>query len=81
MSTFKYLTNRTLLNKAGAETGRIRVMVKHDSDLAEGDYSCPECKAAGKISQPWKKPFNVKCTSCGLLIRIPKLVNKKKKAA
>jgi transcription elongation factor Elf1 len=77
MGNFKYITNRTLLNKAGEEAGRVRVMVKSGSDKAEGDYTCPECDHKGKVDQIFKRPFTVKCDSCGVTMRLPKLKGKK----
>ena len=77
MGMFRYVTNRTLLSKAGEEKGRIRVMVKKGSDTAEGDYECPECDNKGKINQVFKRPLSVRCEKCGFLMRLPKLKGKK----
>lgn len=77
MGQFRYVTNRTLENKAGVEAGRIRVMVKNGSDQAEGDYHCPECNNKGKVDQLFKRPFSVRCASCKFLMKLPKLKKKK----
>jgi ribosomal protein L37AE/L43A len=79
MGQFKYITNRTVPNKAGKEdAGNVRIMVKADSDTAEGDYVCPECQYSGKINQPFRKPVIVKCTKCSYSMKLPKLKGKKK---
>ena len=79
MRQFKYITNRSLPNKAGEEDkGKIRVLVRNESDTAEVDYACPECKASEHIEKLWARPFSVKCSKCGFLMRIPKLKGKKK---
>ena len=78
MRQFRYVTNRTLVNKAGQQAGKIRIMVKIDADQAEGDYRCPECQHEGKISQVFKRPFSIHCTGCNLLIRLPRLKGKAK---
>jgi hypothetical protein len=44
MGLYKYVTNRTLKNKAGEEKGKIKVLVPNDSDTAQVDYVCPECE-------------------------------------
>ncbi|MBL7160836.1 MAG: hypothetical protein ISS93_03235 [Candidatus Aenigmarchaeota archaeon] len=76
MRQFSYVTNRTLVNKAGKESGRMRVMVKVGSTQAEGDYHCPECGHDGKVSQAFKRPFTIRCGKCNVLIRMPRLKNK-----
>jgi len=84
MGNYKYITNRTLRNKAGQENGRLKAFVKKESDNMEGEYECPECGHKGKINQVWKRPFSVKCEGCGFLIRIPKMkdeIKREKKAA
>ena len=84
MGNYRYISNRILKNKANQETGWIKVRVPNDSDTAEGMYKCPECEHQDKISQEFKRPFNLKCGKCGFLIRMPKLkdeIKKEKKAA
>lgn len=79
MGKFRYVTNRTVLSKAGEEKGKIKVLVKDGSDVAETDYVCPECGFSEHIEPEWKKPFSVKCSKCGFLIKIRKLKNEIKK--
>lgn len=73
---YRYITNRTLQNKAGKVTGKIRVVVRINSDNAETDYVCPECSNSGHEVKFWKRPFSIKCKKCGFLIRLPKLKGK-----
>ncbi|MFH1364050.1 MAG: hypothetical protein ABIH52_00155 [Candidatus Aenigmatarchaeota archaeon] len=79
MSIFKYVTNRQVKNKAGEDTGRMKLFVKKDSELAEGEYTCPECRHNGKINDPWVKPFAIKCEKCNITIKLPKLLKQFKK--
>ncbi len=79
MGQFKYVTNRTLQNKAGELKGKIRVLVKADSDTAEVDYVCPECENGEHAEQEWKKPFSIKCSKCGGAIKLRKLKDEIKK--
>jgi hypothetical protein len=78
MGQFRYMTNRTLVNKAGEEAGKLRAVVRNGSDTAEVDYTCPECAHSEHVETPWKRPFSVKCGKCGFLMRLPKLKGKKK---
>ena len=81
---YKYVTNRTLKNKAGEEKGRIKVLVPADSDTAHVDCICPECGLSEHKELPWQRPFSVKCSKCGAVMKIPKLkdeIKKEKKAA
>lgn len=79
MGMFRYMTNRTLSNKAGKEdAGRMKAFVRNGSETLEGEYMCPECGNEGKISQVFKRPINIKCEKCGFLIRMSKLKGKRK---
>ncbi len=79
MGNFRYITNRTLADKKGNEdSGRVRMMVRNGSDIAEGDYLCPECHHTGKIHQLFKRPIIVKCGKCGYSMRLPRLKGKAK---
>ena len=80
MGKYRYITNRTVLNKQGEEKGRIRVLVPADSDTAQVDYKCPECGNEEHVEKPWKRPFSVKCSKCGFLIRLPRLKDEIKKS-
>jgi len=76
MGQYRYITKRTLQNKAGEDRGTILVTVKKDSDRAEGKYTCPECGAQGAVNQEFKRPFSVKCQNCGFRMRLPKMKGK-----
>ena len=78
MSQYKYVSNRTVANKNGEEKGKLRVLVRADSETAEVDYVCPECSDSRHIEKPWQRPFNVKCEKCGFLMKLPKLKGKVK---
>ena len=81
---YRYVTNRTLKNKANDDKGRIKVLVPADSDTAQVDYVCPECAFSEHKEQPWQRPFFAKCSKCGAMMKIPKLkdeIKKEKKAA
>lgn len=73
MGLYKYVTNRTIPNKAGRETGRVRMMVKSGSDTAEVEYTCSECLHQGKISQYFQRPLAVKCQKCSFTMKLPKM--------
>jgi transcription elongation factor Elf1 len=73
MGQFRYVTNRILADREGNEKGRIRIMVRTGSDQCEGDYTCPECSSKGRVNQIFKRPLNVRCESCGFLMKLPKL--------
>ena len=84
MGNYRYITNRVLLNKAGEEKGNIAVLVPNESDMAKVRYRCPECSHSEQTEQEWKRPFSVKCSGCGALIRLPRLkdeIKKEKKKA
>jgi len=78
MALYSYVTNRTIPNKKGEETGKVRAFVKTGSDTAEVDYTCAECGKAEHITQPFKRPFSLKCRACGVVMKLPKLKGKKK---
>ncbi len=79
MGKYRYVTNRTLMNKAGEETGNIAVLVPKESDIAKVKYKCPECGHTEQTEKPWKRPFSVKCSNCGFLMRLPKLLSQFKR--
>ncbi|UCD02633.1 MAG: hypothetical protein JSV63_02460 [Candidatus Aenigmatarchaeota archaeon] len=79
MGMYRYVTNRTLKNRAGEEKGRIKALVPTDSETAQIDYVCPECGFSEHKEQPWQRPFSVKCSKCSLDIKIPKLKDEIKK--
>ncbi len=79
MGKYRYITNRTLTNKAGEEKGMIAVIVPKDSDMARVKYRCPECGYSEQTEKEWKRPFSVKCSKCGFLIRLPRLMDEFKR--
>jgi peptide subunit release factor 1 (eRF1) len=84
MGNYRYITNRTLLNKAGEEKGNIAVMVPNDSSMAKVRYRCPECGHSEQGEQEWKRPFSLKCSGCGHPMKLPRLkdeIKKEKKKA
>ncbi|MBU0953548.1 MAG: hypothetical protein KKA90_03965 [Nanoarchaeota archaeon] len=78
MATFRFITNRVVKSPEGKE-GRIKMLVRVGSDMAEGEYKCPACGDNGKINQPFKKPIMVKCTACSFLMRLARLKDEMKK--
>ena len=72
-SKIRYITTRDLKNSKGEVTGKIRVLVLKGETEALVEYTCPECGYHEKTKKPWKRPFSVKCSNCGYLIRVPKL--------
>ena len=76
---FRYVTNRTLLNKAGEEKGMIAVLVPKEGDVAKVRYRCPECQHTEQTEEAWKKPFSVKCGGCGKSMKLPKLMAQHKR--
>jgi ssDNA-binding Zn-finger/Zn-ribbon topoisomerase 1 len=79
VGNFKYITNRTIFNDQGKETGRIAVLVRNGSDDADVKYTCPECEFSEQTKRPWKRPFSLKCSKCGFLIRLPRLKDEMKR--
>ena len=79
MGNFRYITNRILLNKSGKENGNIAVLVPNGSDTARVRYRCPECGHSEQGEREWKRPFSVKCSSCGFMIRLSRLKDEIKK--
>ncbi len=53
-------------------SGKIRVLVLKDG-IARTEYLCPDCSHHGYEEKEWKRPFSVKCSSCGKTIRVPRL--------
>lgn len=69
----EYITNRTLKNKDGKFTGRIKIIKLKEEELARVEYVCPECLYEEKIRKKWKRPFSIRCSKCNILIRVPSL--------
>lgn len=84
MGNYKYITNRILLNKAGQENGNIAVLVPNETDMARVRYRCPECGHSEQGEHAWKRPFSVRCSGCGFVMKLPRLkdeIKKEKRAA
>lgn len=76
---YKYVCNRQVENKNKELKGRVKAYVPKDEETVYGEYHCPECGHKGKIEQPWKRPFNVKCEKCGFTMKVPKLKDQVKR--
>ena len=79
MGQFRFVSNRSIKNKAGEEKGKMKVLVRADSETAETDYKCPECFHEEHINVPWARPFFVICSKCKVKINLPKLKEEMKK--
>ena len=66
-------TQRKLTNKKGEMTGKVRVLVLREDEIARVEYICPECSYYGYLEKEWKRPFSFRCEKCNVLIRVPKL--------
>jgi|Deesub1362A_J573_1020465.scaffolds.fasta_scaffold00109_12 ribosomal protein S27E len=76
--TFSYLTRRKLENKEGEETGEIFLWKKIDEEESSYIMRCPFCEEEqqGRVLLK-KRPYRVKCSSCGRTVNLPKLNPKK----
>ena len=71
-SSCAYHTLRNLENN-----GKIRILVVKGENQANVEYLCPKCGHYEYIQIEWKRPFSVKCSKCGFVIKVPKLKGKK----
>lgn len=69
---YRYITNRTVPGSRG-QAGNIAIRVPNGSSTADVRYRCPECQHTELTKQEWKRPFSVKCSGCGFLIRVSRL--------
>ena len=76
---YRFVSSRILKNSKEEEKGRMRVLVKTDSDTAETDYECPECGFKEHVEPEWERPFSVKCSKCGFVMKMPKLKDEMKR--
>ncbi len=76
---FRFVSNRSVKNKAGQDTGKMKVLVKINSETAEVDYKCPECLHEEHIAPKWERPFAITCSKCKFEIKLPKLKEEMKK--
>ena len=79
MGKYKFVSNRTLKNKVGQETGKLLVLVPAETDIADVKYKCSECCFEESRQQPWLRPFSAKCSKCGNEMKLPKLKDEVKK--
>jgi len=75
----EYHTMRSVANKKGEYSGKVRVLVLKGSNTAMVEYRCPECGHEGYLEKPWKRPFAFACERCSFLIRVPRLRSEVKK--
>ena len=83
-SKYRFVSNRVMKNSKGDDKGRMRMLVPKGSETAQVDYVCPECGLSKHIETPWIRPFSVKCSKCGFVLKLPKLkdeIKKEKKQA
>lgn len=76
---YRFVSNRVLKNRKEEETGRMRVLIRTGSDIAETDYECPECGFKEHVTPEWSRPFSVKCSKCGFNMKLPKLKDEMKR--
>lgn len=76
-----YHTWRDAKNKKNEPTGKIRILVPPNSNMAMVEYTCPECKASGYTEQEWKRPFSINCEKCKFKITVPKMKAEAKREA
>jgi ssDNA-binding Zn-finger/Zn-ribbon topoisomerase 1 len=69
----EYITTRNLENSLGKITGKIRIIKFKEESEANIEYTCPECNFTENKKEVWKKPFSIKCSKCGYLIKVPSL--------
>jgi len=79
MGQFRFVSNRSVKNKKGEEAGKMKVLVRTDSNTAETDYKCPECLHEEHVNVEFLRPFSVTCSKCGFKINVPKLKDEMKK--
>jgi ssDNA-binding Zn-finger/Zn-ribbon topoisomerase 1 len=75
----EYITTRNLENSSGKITGKIRIIKNKGESKANVEYICPECNFTENKKEVWKKPFSIRCSKCGYLIKVPSLRTEIKK--
>ncbi len=78
-SKYRFVSNRVMKSSKGDDKGRMRVLVPSGSDNALVDYVCPECGFSSHVETEWSRPFSVKCSKCGFVLKLPKLKDEIKK--
>lgn len=83
-SKYRFVSNRVMKNSKDEDKGKMRIMVPNGSDTAQVDYVCPECGLSKHVETEWARPFSVKCSKCGFVLKLPRLkdeIKKEKKQA
>ncbi len=89
MSDIEYITTRPLANKAGKETGKVRIIKLVTEGEAAVTFKCPECGFEENSKKEWTEPFVVgagktqsfvlACGKCGNSVKMLKLKKEVKK--
>ncbi|MBI4163809.1 MAG: hypothetical protein HY512_03025 [Candidatus Aenigmarchaeota archaeon] len=79
MGQFSVVSNRTLKNKKGEDAGRLKVLVRTGTTVAETSYKCPECFHEEQLNLEWQRPLVVTCSKCANKIKMEKLKDEIKK--
>lgn len=77
--TIEYITTRNLENSSGQIKGKIKIIKTKEEPEATIEYTCPECGFTETKKDVWKKPFSIKCSKCGFLIKVSSLKSAIKK--
>ncbi|MEM5836727.1 MAG: hypothetical protein QW451_00145 [Candidatus Aenigmatarchaeota archaeon] len=75
----RFITTRDLENSSGQKKGRVRVIVLKGEDIANIDFTCPECNYNQKKKEEFKMPLMLKCEKCGFEIELRSLREEIKK--
>jgi predicted RNA-binding Zn-ribbon protein involved in translation (DUF1610 family) len=76
---YSFVSNRIMKNSKDEERGKLLVLVRKGSETAEVDYVCPECGLSAHTETEWIRPFAVKCSKCGFVLKLPRLKDEIKK--
>jgi predicted RNA-binding Zn-ribbon protein involved in translation (DUF1610 family) len=76
---YSFVSNRVMKNSKDEDKGKMLVLVPTGSNNALVDYVCPECGLSKHVETEWFRPFSVKCSKCGFLLKLPKLKDEIKK--
>jgi predicted RNA-binding Zn-ribbon protein involved in translation (DUF1610 family) len=78
-SKYRFVSNRVIKNSKNEDKGKMRVLVPNGSETAQVDYVCPECGNSHHEETPWQRPFSLKCSKCGFILKLPRLKDEIKK--
>lgn len=76
----EYVTTRNLQNHSGQIKGKIKIIKNKEESEASIEYTCPECNFTENKKEIWKKPFSIRCSKCGYMIKVSSLKTEIKKA-